>query len=270
MTKGRAGPGERGFALLIVLWTVGLLALLVTGLMGSTRTQIRSADMMRASAVAEAAADGAVHQAIFELHAGAWAADGQAHRVGIGAAAVDVTIEDQGGRINPNYSTTALMAALLDSAGVEPAKAMVLARRIFDWRTGTVESLEGGLKVDHYRQAGLPYGPADAPFTSVEEVGLVPGMTADIMQRLRPFLSVYQKGDPSIGAGVSPGRSAVQDAELINHASVLTGMNSPYRVMRISATAVVAGGVRFVRSAVVRFPVKPAPDQAVWEILTRD
>jgi general secretion pathway protein K len=179
-------------------------------------------------------------------------------------------MEDQSDRINPNTSSTALMAALLDSFGIDPAYAMVLARRIFDWRTATVVSLDGGLKVDLYRQAGLPYGPADAPFTSVEEVGLVPGITADIMRRLRPALSVWQQGDPMAGAGAVVGRSTVEDAALIAHASVLIGRNSPYQVVEITANASVAGGTRFVRSAVVRLPLTPSADRAAWQILSWD
>jgi general secretion pathway protein K len=265
--KRGASRHERGFALLIVMWTIGFLALLIAGLTVSTDGQVRAANSLRDSAIAEAAADGAVHQAIFQLRAGSWGADRVVHRVTIGAATVDVAIEDQSDRINPNYSSTALMAALLDSFGLDPAYAMQLARRIFDWRTATVVSLEGGPKTDLYRQAGLPYGPADAPFTSVEELALVPGITEDIMRRLRPLLSVWQQGDPLAGADAVVGRSAVEDAALIAHASVLSGLNSPYEVVRISASASVAGGTRFVRSAVVRLPLKPSADRAAWQIL---
>nr|WP_294514507.1 type II secretion system protein GspK [uncultured Rhodopila sp.] len=261
-------PRERGFALVIVLWTIGLLALLIAGLTGAVRGQVHAASSIRDSAVAEAAAEGAVHEAIFRLRAGSRAADAPQYRVTIGAATVNVAIEDQSDRINPNYCSTALMAALLDSFGVDPAYAMVLARRIFDWRTATVVSLDGGLKVDLYRRAGLPYGPADAPFASVEEIALVPGITEDIMRRLRPALSVWQQGDPLAGAGAVVGRSAVEDAALIAHAAVLTGRNSTYKVVRISATASVAGGTRFGRSAVVRLPLKPSADRLAWQILS--
>jgi general secretion pathway protein K len=262
--------GERGFALLIVMWTVGLLALLIAGLIGAARGQIRIAGDLRDSAVAEAAADGAVHHAIFQLRSGGWAADNIPHRVTIGAATVIVAIEDQSGRINPNNAAPPLLAALLGSSGVEPDQAMVLARRIFDWRTASVVSASGGLKTDQYREAGLPYGPADAPFLSVEEIGLVPGITPDIMRRLRPFLSVWQQGDLLSGAGAISGRSAVDDAAMIAHASVLTGRNSPYRVVTIGAAASVAGGTRFVRSATVRLPLNPSPGRVPWQIVGWD
>ncbi len=49
-----------GFALLIVLWTLVLVAFLVLHLTASGRTEIRIADNLVANAVAGAAADGAI------------------------------------------------------------------------------------------------------------------------------------------------------------------------------------------------------------------
>jgi type II secretory pathway component PulK len=41
------------------------------------------------------------------------------------------------------------------------------------------------LKLDRYRLAGLPYGPPSRPFATVDEIGLVAGMSADLLSRLR-------------------------------------------------------------------------------------
>ena len=59
MTRN-ARSGERGFAMLIVMWTAGLLGLLIAGLTAATRGQVRVASQIRESAIAEAAADGGV------------------------------------------------------------------------------------------------------------------------------------------------------------------------------------------------------------------
>jgi general secretion pathway protein K len=259
---------EQGFALLIVLWSLGLLALLIAGLTASSRTEVRLADAVRGVAIAEAAADGAVQRAIFQLHTEAWSADGRPRRIAIGPAIVDVTIDDQSERINPNFSSPSLLAALLGSVGVDPAKAGDLARRIVDWRTATPFSIDGGLKLDRYRQVGLPYAPPDRPFTSVAEIRLVAGMTAEVLAWLRPYISVYQVGDP--GHTASASRSVVQDAEMINHAAVLIGFSSPYKVVEIHAIATLTGGIRFVRTAVVRLPAQPGPNKPAWQIMTWD
>jgi general secretion pathway protein K len=266
VTPANGAGGQRGFALILVLWSIGLMSLIIAGLSADGRTQARLAADARASAMAEAAAQGAVQHAIFMLSTGTWAADNLPRRIRIGTADVVVTIEDQNQRINPNLSPPPLLAAILGVAGLDPGSAMMLARRIMDWRTGTVMSIAGGLKIDLYRQAGLRYGPPNRPFESVEEIGLVPGMTPALMQRLRPLLSVYQAGDP--GAAVGAGESVAQVAEMINHASVMAGFNSPYRVVQIQASAAIQNGARFTRTAVVRLPRTPDAQSPAWQILT--
>src|SRR6202011_359383 len=57
----------RGFVLLIVLWSVGLLALLGAQLTATARVQLRMAMVARDTAIVEAAADGAIRQAMFAV-----------------------------------------------------------------------------------------------------------------------------------------------------------------------------------------------------------
>ena len=58
---------RNGFVLLIVLWTLGLLALLGTRLTATARAQLRLAAATRDLAAAEAAADAGLRQAMFAL-----------------------------------------------------------------------------------------------------------------------------------------------------------------------------------------------------------
>jgi hypothetical protein len=88
------------------------------------------------------------------------------------------------------------------------------------------------------------------------------------MGRLGRFLSVYQKGDPRLTEGATAGRSVMQIAEMLNHASVLVGFSSDDRVVQIRASAILPSGPRFVRSAVVKLPAQPGPDRPAWQILT--
>src|SRR5262249_33023176 len=46
--------------------------------------------------------------------------------------------------------------------------------------------------------AGLDYGPANAPFQTIDEMSLVLGMTPDTLALARPYLSIYtQSGQPN-------------------------------------------------------------------------
>jgi general secretion pathway protein K len=258
---------QRGFALLLVLLALGMLSLVTARLLADGRSAVRVAGELRDSAAAEAAADGALQQAIFQLHRGAWAAGGAPHLLRVGRATVVVSVADQRGRINPNRSGGALLAALLVDAGSQPARAMELASAIMDWRTATAFSVAGGQKIDLYRAAGLPYGPPDRPFTSVDEISEVPGMTPALLERLRPFLSVYQSGAPVVAGDAGAVRAALQTAEMIGGAPTPTDAGTADRVVELHAVAALPGGTRFTRVAIVRLAAGAGQAARGWQIL---
>jgi general secretion pathway protein K len=257
-----------GFALLITLWVLALLALLVTGLAAAGRSATQVAGNLRNASIAEAAADGGVQQAVFQLRSGTWRPDGSVHRAVIGQAMVEIDIENEGGRINPNISSSAMLATLLGAVGADPAQARDLASTMVDWCTATTVSGAGGLKLDRYRQANLPYGPPSRPFTSVDEIGQVVGMSADLLSRLRPYISVYQSG----GAGETANSSLLQNvlavATMIDHGPVPIRFARPNKVLLVRSTAVLADGTRFVRTATVRLSLQARPGERDWKILT--
>src|SRR5262245_1680385 len=117
---------QRGFALLIVLWTLVLLTLLGAQIVARGRGEARLAGNLRSAAIAEAAANGAVEEAIFHLLDGSsrrWLADGTAHLIRFPAAVVEVRIADEAGKINPNLASKALLQALLLRVGASSGDA---------------------------------------------------------------------------------------------------------------------------------------------------
>ena len=152
---------DHGFALLIVLWTMVLLALLVTRITASGRAEAQVAANLRGSAVAEAAADAAVNAAVFHLLAlggQRWAPAGH-HRLNVAGADIDVGVENLAGRVNLNTASPELLGALLDVLGVGPYKAASLAAAILDWRMPSQRPHPGGAKAPQYQAAGRGYGP---------------------------------------------------------------------------------------------------------------
>src|SRR5436853_139127 len=76
---------SRGFALLVVLWVLVLVAFLVAQVTAAGRTELRIARNLYANAAAEAALDGAIHETIFHLSDPTpelrWAMDGGEHEL---------------------------------------------------------------------------------------------------------------------------------------------------------------------------------------------
>ncbi len=268
-------PADRGFALLIVLWTLGLLSLLGAQLTGAARSQTRQAANLRANAVAEAAADGAAQEAVLRLLRHEWTADDRVHAVRLGGALVRVRVENLAGRINPNTTTPLVMQGLLAGLGLDPAHAAALGKAIIDWRTVSTFSLSGGSKLAQYQAAGLPYGPSNRAFESIDEIGLVAGMTPELLHRMRPYLSVYQEGDVARDAAGAAGTQALDDARLAGGRNSLAagvfGFTSPNLVALVIASAQVGSGTgaaRFTRQSVVRLKAEPEADEAPYQILT--
>ena len=207
-----------------------------------------------------------MQQALFQLRRGTWAADGSLHVVRIDLATVSIKMIDERRRINPNRSGSPLMSALLIEAGAPPALASRLAGAIVDWRTATPFSVLGGLKLDQYRGAGLPYGPPGRPFESVDEMGQVPGMTPQLLMRLRPYLSVYQSGAPLVGADAEAIHAALQIAAMIGRGPAPADFGAADRIVEIHATARLPEGAQFARRAIVRLGTMPGTSRT-WEIL---
>ena len=206
---------SRGFALLIVLWTVALLALLGTHITAAARQAAALSLLLHGAARAEALADGLVQEAVFRLldpSPHGWTADGVARQVRLGGGAGEVVVLDHAGRVNPSLASPQLLAALLRRDGVEEGRAARLAAAIVDWHTIEDTPSPGGAKLPQYRAAGLPYGPPNEAFRSPGELALVLGMTPELLARLEPHLSVWSRGRIRLDRADPVVAQAVQDA----------------------------------------------------------
>jgi general secretion pathway protein K len=198
MTRGDLR--QRGFALLVVLWTLALLALLGTHLLAASRQDAQLARNLLDAAVLEAAANGAVQQAVFGMLDGYsrhWSPDYGVRTVQFGRATVAVRVEDEADKVNPNIASPKLLQALLMQVGADPETAAAVAASIVEWRLASGTAARPSAAVARYAAAGRDYGPSGAPFASPDELGDVLGMTADLLARLRPHLTVFTDSDPS-------------------------------------------------------------------------
>ena len=259
---------DRGFALLIVLWTMVLLALLATRIAASARAEAQVAANLRSSAAAEAAADAAVNAALYHLLAFGdqrWAPSGR-HEVSVGGAGAVVEVQNLAGHVNLNTASPELLRALLDVLGVGSYPAASLAAAILDWRTPSQRLHPGGAKAPQYQAAGRDYGPPGAPFRSLDELGDVLGMTPELLQRLRPHVTAWGEGGPDPAYADATVLAALR--ELGKGAVVPGGTGSDVLVVAITAAAGGPSGSRFVRRAVIE--IAPVPHGKPWRVLAWD
>jgi general secretion pathway protein K len=255
---------QRGIALLIVLWTLALLALLATEVLTASRQDTQLAGNLFDAATLESATDGAVQQAVWHMldsSTARWSADGLVHVIRVGETSVAVTIDNEADKVNPGIASPALLQALLLEVGADPVAAATLAASIVQWRLGSGPPARRNTTFLRYQRAGMDYAPSGAPLDSIDELGSVIGMAPDLLARLRPHLTVFTGDDP--GAGT---RDPVV-ARALALAGQLTVEASDTGEQFVSVTADARGpnhGRRIVR-AVVR--INTLPQGRRYEVL---
>jgi general secretion pathway protein K len=267
---------NRGFALLVVLWALVLVAFIVAHLTASGRTELRIAGNVLANAQARAAAEGAVFQAIFRLAdprpETRWALDGGMHELRIGGSRVAVTVEDENGRINPNTASQALLQALLQATGSDPDTAQQLAAAIEDWVGQASSDLRPKAAINaDYQAAGLAYAPPGEALESLDELGRVLGMTPPILAAIRPHLTLYGDREPDPDhADPVVSIALTIERQLTPVPSSVPSLGIPFSDTNTARITTVADGpgAAQVRTVVVVRVGNGVPDG--YEILARD
>ena len=245
-----------GFALIIVLWTLVLIAFIVAQITASGRTEIRIASNLIANAIAQAAADGAIYEGIFNLSPPQpdrrWPVDGGKRELLIGQTRVTLLLEDEAWWINPNWASPTLIEALLRATGTDPESAHRLADAVSEW-VGTAPAPRAPkVSLADYRGAGLDYGPPGAPLETLDELGQVMGMTSATLAAIRPHLTLFGPAQPNPATPDPIVAAALVQAAQATAAPSAVQPPPDILTTRITATAIGAHDARVTRSAVVR------------------
>ena len=239
-----------------------LIGFIVAHLSASGRTEIRIAGNLVANSAAQAAADGAVFEAIFNLSDPQpdrrWPVDGTPRQVAVGSSQVVLRVEEEASWINPSTAPPALLEALLRVTGSDPDTARRTATAISEWVGSATVPRPPETLVADYRAAGLDYGPPSAPFETLGELGRVLGMTPAVMMGIRPHLTLFGPPEPN-PATIDPvvaaalALSSTTGSLPARQPIVQPGQASPDNLtVRITALASGPGNARVTRTAVVR------------------
>ncbi len=234
-----------------------LIAFIVAHLTASGRTEIRIAGNLVADAVAEAADDGGIFAAIFNLSdpnpAQRWPLDETVHELTIGNSRVMVRLEDEADRINPNSASPALLEALLRATGSDPESARRLAAVIGEWVGSAPVARPQNAVLADYSAAGLDYGPPGAPLESLDELGRVLGMTPAVLAAIRPHLTLFGPSEPNPASADPIVAAALAAISPAAQAPVPANQPPPdLLTVRITASALGPGNARVMKTAIVR------------------
>lgn len=197
------GCGQRGVALVLVLWLTALLSVVASAFALSVRRESVLLRTARDHSEARALLDGALQYAWLRLHlpesSGQWRSNGAIYEVVYGAGRVRLELRDEAGKVDLNRVKEPLLISLFMAAGVSSGEAEKLTGAAADWRDADELRRLNGAEAEDYRLAGQAFGPRNRPFEAVEELRAVLGMSSDLYQRVAPWLTVH-----SGQAGIDP------------------------------------------------------------------
>jgi general secretion pathway protein K len=247
-----------GFALILVLWTLVLIGFIVAHLTASGRTEIRIAGNLVANSASQAAADGAIFEAIFNLSdpqpERRWPVDGTLRLVTVGSTRVILRLEDEASWINPSTASPVLLEALLRVTGSDPDTARRIATAISEWvGTAAAPRPQEALAAE-YRTAGLDYGPPGAPFETLGELGRVLGMTPPVLLAIRPHLTLFGPPEPNPTTMDAVVAAALALSSKTGQPVGQQGLTAPADALTVRITALASGpgNASVTRTAVVR------------------
>ena len=247
--------------LVAVLWSL-LVVCVVVGLLfaGGPKGDGISKNLAE-NAAARAAADAGIERAILDLVDARSApdilhADVRAYTWRFANRTVNITIQDEGGKIDLNQAPEPLLAALFTSAGVDSMTAQSLAAATADFRDKDSVPRTLGAEATEYRAVGLAWGPKNAPFEAVEELQQVLGVTKEIYDRVAPYLTVY-----SVGGAINPNVATAPMTKLIQQVSLNSQNIASSAGIAYSIRAEVSGAneEHVIREAIVQPSLQGGP-----------
>ncbi len=192
MMRLRSG-GNKGAALILVLWLVASLSLVVMASSRGIRQQTQRAaldlERLRAESVLDAAIQLTAQRMLAEKSADSVY---RIQRLPMGSSDIWVEVIPSGGLVDVNVASEALLQALFQRAGgLSPGEAAILTSRVRDFiDPDDTPGGVGGAEAAQYRAAGWPSTPRNGALDDLSELRSVLGMTSELYEIIAPHLGI--------------------------------------------------------------------------------
>ncbi len=212
-----ARDGERGVALMLVLWLIVVLGFIAAGVMTVVRAESEVIFATRARTVARYAAESGVETAVAELRRLLIETRSPAEQarlfrqlddrlaslreVELGDARFQVTVTDLNARIDLNRAPPAVLGAFL-AQFVGEGEAARLVDALEDWKDADDEPRPAGAEADAYIRAGSLFRPPNRPLTRLDELTRIRGFADPLTYAIAPYVTV--RGDERINLNTAP------------------------------------------------------------------
>lgn len=199
----RADNSQRGFIIVAVLWMLAALATLASVYAIYVANTAAASHVSDDRLQAEASMRAGVELAAAKLTTGPAATrpTSGAFALRLGRSRIAVAFQPESALIDLNKAPKPLLSGLFTTIGLDAARAAYCADRIIAWRTKGVVAAQND-EAQAYRLAGYSYPPRQAPFQNVLELSLVLGLSADVVARILPDVTVFS-GEAEVDAAAA-------------------------------------------------------------------
>lgn len=194
---------QRGIALILVLGLVIFLTVVALSFGDNQRVSTQIAGNTVQGAVAQAAADGAVHRMVYELARPRpvdaqgvqlmWKADGLVHEWSESGLQIAVSAKSEAAKIDLNFAAEPLLKQAFVSGGASEEEADAIVAAVKDWTDADNLKRPNGAEADDYRAAGRKVMPANDFFIAIEELQNVLGVSPKLYNAVAPLLTVNSR-----------------------------------------------------------------------------
>lgn len=195
---------ERGFVIIAVLWILAALAALAAVFSVYLSNSARALAVTDAGLETEALVSASLELTAYQL----LLADEKerpaqgSFRFRLDHADVLVSFTSEAARIDLNRASKEMLENFFGVLGANQNTAGDIADRIVGWRKKPdpgAANAEDAL----YAAAGRNYAPRQSPFTHVNELGMVLGLTPELLERALPFVTVFS-GSSNVDVLIAP------------------------------------------------------------------
>ncbi|WP_076865373.1 type II secretion system minor pseudopilin [Bradyrhizobium mercantei] len=195
-------PANRGFVIVAVLWillALSSLAIIFSAYLAASARALAASDLsLQTEALVSAGLELTAYQ--LTLTDDKTRPQYGAFHFGLDDASVNVSFTSEAGRVDLNYASKEMLTGLFVVLGARKDAASEYADRIVGWRT---RPTPGSENVEAARYNALGYSPRQGLFTHVNELALVAGIPEAFVDRVLPFVTVFNGSpdvDPTIAA----------------------------------------------------------------------
>jgi general secretion pathway protein K len=288
--SNRYCAGESGFALVLVIWGLGLISLIALTVISVGRHRNLVMANLIENAKAETLAEAGVNLRRLELRAAfssdqrntlPFATNGEPVLCTMpqGALAA-LAVEDEGGKADLNTASPQLMSAVLRGFGAGAEEADRIAAAIVDFSRPATNVVLDDVAFLAYAQDGRAYGPKAGRFETVLELDQVIGMRPELLQAVIPYVTVHSR-TPGVDSRVAApallaalaGLDAARVTQLVGAARDRAGESTPRgvpsqflspssgRSFLVRAEVLTPAGGLFAQEAIVEMTAGEMPDE---------